>query len=210
MKKISRLLLAAAILTLFARATFAQSAMPKVGEKAPDFALPDQNGKIHRLSDYKGKILLLAFYPADFTKGCTLEAHINTEHQNDYKAAGITVFGISVQTAASHKAFCQTEGIRYTLLADSTGKVASEYGVLGGGVSKFPEQAWYNHPKQYAALYAKTNPHPVNGLANRATFIVGRNGRIAYIDTAVDDHLRTCAQDWISWVKQHRAELDRK
>jgi peroxiredoxin Q/BCP len=182
-----------------------------VGEKAPSFTLPDQNGKIHRLSDYKGKVLVLAFYPADFTKGCTLEARVNTEHYNDYKAAGLTLIGISVQTAKSHKAFCETYGIPFTILADTKGTMAASYGVLGPAFSgKFPEAAWYADPKKSSAVYHGLNQKPFSRLAKRVTFIVGKNGKIAYVDEDVNTHIATCATNWIKWAKTHQSALNAK
>jgi peroxiredoxin Q/BCP len=186
--------------------------MPKVGQMAPNFFLPDQNGKLHRLSDYKGKIVVLAFYPADFTKGCTLEAHVNSHYYPQYKKEGIVLLGISVQTPKSHKAFCETEGISYTLLADTQGKVASLYGVFEKAnmeASKISPQAWYAHPKKSAFLYAKDNPHPIQGYAKRVTFIIGKSGKIAYIDPDVNQHLLTCAKDWLSWINAHKALLEK-
>ncbi len=182
-----------------------------VGETAPDFSLPDQNGKVHHLSEYKGKIVVLAFYPADFTKGCTLEAHVNTEYFKQYQAAGLTLIGVSVQTPESHKAFCEKYGIPYTILADSKGVMAARYGVLGAPFAgKFPDKAWYSNPKESAALYYKLNPGQVPGLAKRITFIIGKNGKIAYVDSNVDSHLQTCAPDWINWAKGHAALLNAK
>jgi len=182
-----------------------------VGEKAPDFSLPDQNGKIHHLSDYRGHVVLLAFYPADFTKGCTLEAHVNSEHVKQYHDAGLTPIGISVQTQASHKAFCETYGIRYTLLADSKGEAAASYGVLGAPFTgQFPKRAWYANPAQSAKTYYKLNPGSAIGMAKRVTFIMGKNGRIAYVDDDVNSHLATCATDWINWAKAHKALLNAK
>ena len=70
-----------------------------VGTPAPAYALPDQDGKAHTLADDKGKVVLLAFYPKDFTGGCTLEAHSLTAAYPDLKALGVTVYGVSVQDA---------------------------------------------------------------------------------------------------------------
>lgn len=187
------------------------AALPKIGEQAPNFSLPDQHGKIHTLSQYRGKIVILAFYPADFTVGCTMEAHVNTEYYKKYVKNGITLLGISVQTPQSHKAFCETYGIPYTLLADTTGKVAREYGVLGKPFpGKFPKQAWYKDPKRSAKLYYKLNPKTPPGLAKRVTFIIGKHGKIAYIDTQVNKHILTCAPRWIYWVQTHRKLLSTK
>lgn len=155
------------------------SGMPQVGQIAPNFKLQDQDGKTHHLKDYRGQIVLLAFYPADFTTGCTIEAHTMTAAYKDFRAAGITPIGMSVQNVQSHKEFCEKEGIPYTLLADSQRKVAARYGVL------------MQIPK-------------IGGVANRVTFIVGKNGHVVYVDPNVNQHLTTCAEDWITWVKSHQ------
>jgi peroxiredoxin Q/BCP len=155
--------------------------MPQVGQKGPGFTLPDQDGKTRHLKNYRGHVLLLAFYPADFTSGCTIEAHTMTAAYKDFLAAGITPIGVSVQDVKSHKAFCEKEGIPYTLLADSQKKVAAEYGVL---TSKY------------------------GGVANRVTFIIGKKGHVVYVDPDVNSHLQTCAEDWIAWVKAHQALVD--
>ena len=124
---------AAAVVAAFA---FAQAkakieaSAPAVGMVAPNYVLPDQDGQIHTLASDKGKTLLLAFYPADFTGGCTLEAHSLTSAYKDLKALGVTVYGVSVQDPKSHKSFCSKEGIPYTLLADTEKKMAAAYGVL--------------------------------------------------------------------------------
>lgn len=184
--------LLAALAFAGARAVLAQNApapavslpvnpMPQVGQKAPGLAIPDQDGKVHHLKEYRGHILLLAFYPADFTGGCTIEAHTMTAAYKDFQAAGITPIGVSVQDVKSHKAFCEKEGIPYTLLADSSKKVAAKYGVLS---------------QNYG------------GVANRVTFIVGKKGHIVYVDPDVNSHLTTCASDWIAWVEAHQAECD--
>jgi peroxiredoxin Q/BCP len=159
------------------RVIAADSSMPQVGQKAPAFTLPDQDGKTHTLKSFKGHVLVLAFYPADFTSGCTIEAHTMTAAYKDFQAAGITPIGISVQDVKSHKAFCEKEGIPYTLLADSQKTAAAQYGVL---------------MQNYG------------GVANRVTFIVGKKGHVVYVDPDVNSHLSTCAEDWITWIKGHQ------
>jgi|SRR5579883_2693987 len=157
------------------------SGMPQAGQKAPSFTLPDQDGKTHSLKSYKGHVVVLAFYPADFTGGCTIEAHTMTAAYKDFQAAGITPVGISVQDVKSHKGFCEKEGIPYTLLADTGRKAATEYGVLMGGPT---------------------------GVANRVTYIIGKKGHVVYVDPDVNSHLTTCAEDWINWVKAHQSLVD--
>ena len=152
-----------------------EAAAPGVGMAAPNYFLSDQDGQMHTLASDKGKTLLLAFYPADFTGGCTLEAHSLTSAYKDLKALGVTVYGVSVQDPKSHKSFCSKEGIPYTLLADTEKKMAAAYGVLIPGV----------------------------GIANRVTYLIGADGKVAYIDTNVNGHLTTCGEDWVAWIKAH-------
>lgn len=146
-----------------------------VGDQAPNFTLQDQDNKPHTLSDLKGKVVLLAFYPADFTSGCTIEAHSLTGANKDLLSRGVQVFGVSVQDATSHSKFCHQEGIPYTLLADTKHKVS----------------------EQYSGLI------PVVGLAKRVTYIIGKDGKIVYIDTNVNSHINTCGADWVTWLDQH-------
>lgn len=156
--------------------------IPTVGQIAPTYTLPDQDGKTHTSAQDKGHVTLLAFYPADFTGGCTLEAHGLTKAAADLSKIGVKVYGVSVQDPKSHKSFCTQEGITYTLLAD-TQKVASKaYGVF----------------------------LPAANIADRVTFIIGANGKVAYVDNNVNSHLATCGADWVTWIKAHPAVMGKK
>ncbi len=157
-----------------------EAAAPIVGKTAPAYSLPDQTGTVRTSAENKGKITLLAFYPADFTGGCTLEAHSLTSSYKDLKAMGVQVYGVSVQDPKSHQAFCTKEGIPYTLLADTKHQMAADYGVLIPGAN----------------------------IANRVTYILGADGKVAYIDGNVNSHLNTCGDDWIAWIKAHPAVSD--
>jgi len=145
------------------------------GDAAPNFTLKDQDNKSHELSKLKGQVVLLAFYPADFTSGCTIEAHSLTGANKDLLARGVQVFGVSVQDSTSHSKFCHQEGIPYTLLADTKHKVS----------------------EQYSGLI------PVVSLAKRVTFIIGKDGKIVYVDNDVNSHINTCGPDWVTWLDQH-------
>lgn len=96
--------------------------------KAPDFKLSDQNGKVHSLSDYKGKWVLIYFYPKDFTSGCTTEACIIRDSWSEFSKNGIVVLGISKDSVESHKKFAKEHKLPFTLLADSEKKVLKMYG----------------------------------------------------------------------------------
>jgi peroxiredoxin Q/BCP len=103
---------------------------PAAGEMAPDFRLPDQSGKMHTLSEYGGRWLVLYFYPKDDTPGCTREACAFRDGLARLEAAGAAVVGISVDTPDSHRRFAAKYKLPFTLLADTDGSVARRYGVL--------------------------------------------------------------------------------
>jgi peroxiredoxin Q/BCP len=104
--------------------------LPRVGEAAPDFNLPDQNGKTHALKDYAGKWLVLYFYPKDDTPGCTQEACAFRDDMNQLTTLGAQVVGVSVDTSSSHAEFAQKYHLPFPLLADDKAEVAERYGVL--------------------------------------------------------------------------------
>jgi peroxiredoxin Q/BCP len=101
---------------------------PAVGSKAPEFSLSSQEGKQVTLHDFRGKWVVLYFYPKDFTSGCTLEAHNFQRDLAQYEQKDAVILGVSVDTADSHKQFCAKEGLNFKLLADTEHKVTSEYG----------------------------------------------------------------------------------
>jgi thioredoxin-dependent peroxiredoxin len=102
---------------------------PKAGDPAPALTLPSNEGSVS-LSDYKGKWVVLYFYPKDFTSGCTLEAHNFQRDLTKYEQAGAVILGVSVDSADSHKSFCAKEGLNFKLLADTDGKVSESYGSI--------------------------------------------------------------------------------
>lgn len=103
--------------------------MPTVGELVPDFTLQDQDGKSHTLSQYRGKKVVLYFYPKDMTPGCTVQAEGMRDSMNDLEAKGIIVLGVSVDDVKSHKKFVQKHDLNFPLLSDIDKKVVQEYGV---------------------------------------------------------------------------------
>ena len=103
--------------------------MLEVGVKAPDFELPDQNGKIHRLSDYAGKKVVLYFYPKDNTAGCTKQACGFSERYPQFIEKGAVILGVSKDSVSSHKRFEEKYGLAFTLLADPERKVIEAYDV---------------------------------------------------------------------------------
>jgi peroxiredoxin Q/BCP len=105
--------------------------MPKEHSRAPDFTLRDQDGKEHMLSQYRGKWVLLYFYPKDDTPGCTIEACTIRDQFKDFADIGAVVLGVSTDTVASHKKFADKYGLPFTLLADEYKEVVGRYGVFG-------------------------------------------------------------------------------
>jgi peroxiredoxin Q/BCP len=133
------------------------STMPAAGEPAPDFALPDETGTIHRLADQRGRFTVVYFYPKDDTPGCTVEACAFRDANDDLVAAGATVWGISPDDAASHGRFRAKFHLNFPLLSDEDHAVAEAYG------------AWVekvNYGKRYMGI-------------QRSTFLVGPDGHIA-------------------------------
>src|ERR1700686_2446104 len=101
---------------------------PEAGKPAPDFSLTTADGSQVSLKDYKGKWVVLYFYPKDFTSGCTLEAKNFQRDLAKYEQASAVVLGVSVDSAQSHKDFCAKEGLNFKLLADPDAKVSTQYG----------------------------------------------------------------------------------
>ena len=103
--------------------------MLKTGVKAPDFELPDQNGDVHKLSDYRGRKVILYFYPRDNTPGCTKQACGFSERYPLFLEKGAVVLGVSKDTVASHKRFEEKYDLAFTLLSDPERKVIEAYDV---------------------------------------------------------------------------------
>ena len=101
----------------------------KKGNKAPDFKLPDQDGKMHKLSDYKGKWVLLYFYPKDNTPGCTVEACSMRDNMSNFEEMKTVVLGVSVDSVQSHDKFSKKYKLPFPILSDSGKKVVQLYGV---------------------------------------------------------------------------------
>lgn len=103
--------------------------MLNTGIKAPNFELPDQNGTIHTLEEYRGKKVILYFYPKDNTPGCTKQACGFSERYPQFMEKGTVVLGVSRDTVASHKKFEEKYGLVFTLLSDPERKVIEAYDV---------------------------------------------------------------------------------
>ncbi len=103
--------------------------MLEIGTKAPAFTLPDQNGEMRSLSDYRGKRVILYFYPKDMTSGCTKQACAFGELYPQFREKGAVVIGVSRDTVASHKRFEEKYGLPFTLLSDTELDVIKAYDV---------------------------------------------------------------------------------
>jgi peroxiredoxin Q/BCP len=138
----------------------ADDALPTVGQSAPTFTLPSQDGSQIALDSFHGKWVVLYFYPKDMTSGCTIEAHNFQRDLSKFEAENAVIVGVSVDTPDSHKQFCTKEGLTFRLLADPEHKVVDEYGSLGHFGS------WT--------------------IANRNTFLIDPHGKIVKVWTKVD------------------------
>jgi peroxiredoxin Q/BCP len=159
-----RILLLLLVLCVASTAVFAAD-MPKVGDKAPEFALVSNEGNQVSLKDYKGKWVVLYFYPRNFTSGCTTEAHNFQRDLDKYTAANAVILGVSVDPAKggerSHAAFCEKEGLHFKTLADESMSVSQSYGSL-------------------TTRPGKENQPEVK-YSSRNTFIIGPDGKIAKV-----------------------------
>ncbi len=147
---------------------------PTAGKPAPDFSLTTGDGSQVSLKDYRGKWVVLYFYPKDFTSGCTMEAHNFQRDIAKYEPLNAVILGVSVDSSQSHKDFCAKEGLNFKLLADTDAKVSTEY----GSVMDYKGQK----------------------LAARNTFIINPKGEVAKVFVKVDptthseDVLKTLAE----------------
>jgi len=148
--------------------------VPAAGAAAPTFKLVTNEGKEASLSDFKGKWVVLYFYPKDFTGGCTLEAHNFQRDLAKYDQASAVILGVSVDTAESHKSFCAKEGLNFKLLSDTDAKVSEEYGSVMdyNGMKLSARNTFIIDPQgKVAKVFLKVNPavHSEEVLAALAT-----------------------------------------
>jgi peroxiredoxin Q/BCP len=129
MKMFLTTLVAIGVLATASAAGFSSAATnaPSVGVAAPDFTLNSQENKPVSLHDFKGKWIVLYFYPKDFTSGCTVEAHNFQRDLAQYEQKNAVIVGVSVQDEDSHQKFCTKEGLSFKLLADTKQEVSTEY-----------------------------------------------------------------------------------
>ena len=131
--------------------------LPQAGQEAPDVTLPSQDGSNVSLKDFRGKWVVLYFYPKDNTPGCTIEAHNFQRDLSKYDEKNAVIVGVSVDTTESHQDFCAKQSLTFKLLADTDKKVVAEYGSLSD-----------------------------RGFASRNTFLIDPNGKIAKVWTGVN------------------------
>ena len=131
----------------------------KIGDKAPDFSLFNQSGKPVTLKDFKGKWLVLYFYPKDNTPGCTIEAIDFTTHAKDFEKLGAIIIGVSPDSVESHCKFIGKQNLKITLLSDPDHKVLEKYGV-------WKLKSMYGN--QYYGVH-------------RSTFIINPEGKTAFV-----------------------------
>jgi peroxiredoxin Q/BCP len=130
-----------------------------IGQVAPEFELPDQDGAARKLSDYRGRWVLLYFYPKDDTPGCTAEACALRDNLPKFKDIRAAVLGVSADSAESHKKFAEKYGLPFTLLSDEQKEVAEKYGV-------WKEKSMYG--KKYFGI-------------ERTSFLIDPEGKVAKI-----------------------------
>ena len=160
MLRIALLLVVVVVLIVLVPRLLSHSPAPAAGSNAPDFTLPSQEGSPVSLKDYRGKWVVLYFYPKDQTPGCSREAHNFQVDQPKYAEHNAVVLGVSLDSVDSHKKFCAKEGLNFKLLADTDHKVTDSYGSLTNlGLVKF---------------------------AARHTFLIDPTGKIAKAYTSVD------------------------
>jgi peroxiredoxin Q/BCP len=143
---------------------------PKAGDTAPELEGIDQRGKTVRLADFRGRKVVLYFYPRDFTPGCTAQACSLRDANEDIAAKGAAIIGVSAQDEASHQQFAKKHKLDFPLLADPDQKIGKAYGVVGGGLFGLARS--------------------VTGLYERVTFIIDKKGKVEHVieDTRTADH----------------------
>ncbi len=154
-------------------------AFPAIGEPAPSFSLLNQDGETVQLSDYRGQIVALYFYPKAMTPGCTTQACGLRDSRAELKRRGVVVLGVSPDPPARLKKFADKEGLNFTLLSDPDHRLAERYGVWGS--KKFMGRIF-------------------DGI-RRTTFIIDKSGNLVQVMDKV--HTRTHHGDLLEWISGH-------
>jgi peroxiredoxin Q/BCP len=159
--KIVLLLLVVIGMVLLVPRLLSHGTLPEVGSAAPDFTLPTQEGSAASLKDYRGKWVVLYFYPKDQTAGCTREAHNFQVDQPKFAERNAVVLGVSLDSVESHKKFCAKEGLNFKLLSDTGHSVTKAYGSLTNlGVVQIAARNTFliNPEGKVAKVYGGVNP----------------------------------------------------
>jgi len=156
MEHVARLITFTVLCVGLAFSLAAAGDLPQVGQKAPSVTLPSQDGSEVSLKDFRGKWVVLYFYPKDNTPGCTIEAHNFQRDLSKYQEKNAVILGVSVDSSASHQDFCTKQSLTFKLLADTEKKVVAEYGSLRD-----------------------------SGVAARNTFLIDPKGKIVKVWTGV-------------------------
>ncbi len=171
---IGGILAAVMVIALISAKMSAGDEAPAVGSAAPDFTLNSQEGKPVNLHDFKGKWVVLYFYPKDMTSGCTIEAHNFQRDLAKYDAKNAVILGVSVQDEKSHQEFCAKESLTFKLLADTKKEVSEKYdSVMNLGVAK---------------------------LSSRHTYLIDPSGVIRKVWTSVD--VKTHSDDVLAAINE--------
>jgi peroxiredoxin Q/BCP len=160
MAKYAFLLAFAIVAVVACNRVSAVTELPAVGAAAPAFSLNSNEGKAISLADYKGKWVVLYFYPKDMTPGCTIEARNFQRDLAKYEAAKAVILGVSVDTTESHKEFCAKEGLNFKLLSDTDAKVSEQYGSIMeyGGAKLSARNTFIIDPQgKIAKVFEKVN-----------------------------------------------------
>ena len=153
--------------------------MLQKGELAPELSRLDENGCELKISDFRGKTLIVYFYPKDSTPGCTAEACNFRDHHSELLRAGCEVIGVSIDSAASHLRFIAKQELNFHLVADTDKKWVEAFGVWG-------------EKKMYGRSYMGTF---------RTTFIIDAEGRIAHVFAPSDIKTKTHAEQVLKWLE---------
>jgi peroxiredoxin Q/BCP len=168
--------------------------MLKIGDKAPEFQAPADDGSTWNIKKFLGKeYIVVYFYPAAMTGGCTKQACSYRDHQDNLKAAGIVVVGISGDRAEDLRLFRQADNLNFTLLSDEKGKIAEKFGVpvSAGGSTK--------------GTVAGVEHELVRGVTEkRWTFIIGKDGKIIYKNESVNPEKDS--EEVLAFIKEQSAK----
>ncbi len=154
--------------------------MLETGIKAPEFTLPDQNGEMHSLTDYRGKKVILYFYPKDNTPGCTKQACGYSERSQQFEEKEIVVIGISKDSVASHKRFEEKQGLTFTILSDTELEAIKAYDVWKekknyGKVSMGVVRTTYVIDEEGMIVYANDKIKAADDPEKMLEYLIGEN-----------------------------------